>query len=120
MLQYQLLQTATSALHALRFSSSSFSFHLLPSPRPPTASVGWKERPDSTSPHCLWEGFGTLALVSKDDATDRAVILEVRPPEVVDGGVLREFAKSRREWWALPSEMSVGDVGQANLLQAQV
>jgi hypothetical protein len=44
----------------------------------------------------------------------------VRPPDVVDGGVLREFAKSRREWWALPSEMSVGDVGQANLLQAQV
>jgi hypothetical protein len=70
----------------------------------------------------LWEGFGTMVLVNKDDSTDRTMIIEVRPPDIVDERVMREFAKrSRGEgWWALPAETCVGDVGQANLLQAQV
>jgi hypothetical protein len=70
----------------------------------------------------LWEGFGTMVLVDKDDPTDRTMIIEVRPPDVVDERVLREFVKRSRGdgWWALPAETCVGDVGQANLLQAQV
>ena len=70
----------------------------------------------------LWEGFGTMVLVNKDDATDRTMIIEVRPPDVVDERVLREFSKRSREggWWALPAETCIGEVGQANLLQAQV
>ena len=63
-----------------------------------------------------------MVLVNKDDPTDRTMIIEVRPPDVVDERVLREFTKrSRGEGlWALPAETCVGDVGQANLLQAQV
>jgi hypothetical protein len=70
----------------------------------------------------LWEGFGTMVLVNKDDATDRTMIIEVRPPDVVDERVMREFSKRSREegWWALPAETCIGEVGQANLLQAQV
>jgi hypothetical protein len=42
--------------------------------------------------------------------------------EVVDDRVMKEFGKRSRDegWWAVPGEMSVGDAGQANLLQAQV
>ena len=107
----------------LRYSSQAFTFHLLPGAKPPGTSAAsfnhHKETPTDQT-HALWEGFGTLALVNKGQGTDRAMILEVRPPEVVDGNVLREFAKGRREWWHLPGELCVGDAGQANLLQAQV
>lgn len=110
----------------LRFSSQPFTFHVLPSPRPPhTAFSPFLRDPvgpsasASTGP-CLWEGFGTLALVSKADETDRAMILQVRRPDVLDSAVIREFAKGRREWWHLHGELCLGDVGQANLLQAQV
>lgn len=63
-----------------------------------------------------------MVLVNKDDPTDRTMIIEVRPPDVVDERVLREFSKRSRGdgWWALPAETCVGEVGQANLLQAQV
>jgi len=70
----------------------------------------------------LADGFGTLVLTNKDDSSDRAMIVEVRPIGVVHGSVLREFAREGRGegWWHVPAECCVGDVGQANLLQAQV
>ncbi|EIW72088.1 hypothetical protein TREMEDRAFT_26434 [Tremella mesenterica DSM 1558] len=115
-----LLATATSALHMTRFSSQSFSFHLIPAPYPPTPTSYVNER--GTPKHCLWEGFGTLALVNRSQDSDRAMIIEIRPPSVVDSGVLNHFARQSRSegWWHLPAELCVGDMGQANLLQAQV
>lgn len=109
----QVLQTAVSALHMLRYSSQSFTYHLIPSS---------SHAPYPTSNHALWDGFGTLALVNKSNELDRAMIIEVRPPSVCDGATLREFAKSGRPegWWHLPVQYSVGEAGQANLLQAQV
>ncbi|ORX40581.1 hypothetical protein BD324DRAFT_647505 [Kockovaella imperatae] len=111
------LQTATSALHMLRFSSQHFSFHLIPTPRPPYARNG--------TPHALWEGYGTLALVNKANELDRAMVLEVRPPSVVDYGVMKEFSRDGRAggqagWYHVAPQYCVGDAGQANLLQAQV
>ena len=104
----------------MRYASQSFSFHLIPAPHPPgaTSFVDSRGRPK----HCLWEGFGTLALVNKAHDEDRAMIVEVRPPSVVDSGVMREFVRPSRSegWWHFPSDLCVGDVGQANLLQAQV
>ena len=66
--------------------------------------------------------MGSLALVNKNNEMDRAMIVEVRPPHIVDGAVMREFAREgRREgWWHLPGTYCVGEQGQANLLQAQV
>lgn len=63
-----------------------------------------------------------MVLLSNKDSTDRAMISVVRPPDVVDERTLREFSRRSRgdEWWALPAETTVGEVGQANLLQAQV
>jgi hypothetical protein len=63
-----------------------------------------------------------MVLVNKDDPSDRAMIIEIRPPDVVDERVLREFSRRGRGdgWWHLPSETCIGEAGQANLLQAQV
>lgn len=109
----------------LRHSYTPFSFHLIPSSPPPhlqprthIPSAGGR-RSKSKDSHALWEGFGTLVSVHKEDPSDRSLIIEIRPPSVVTGGVMREFARSRREWWMLPSEVYTGDVGQANLLQSQ-
>ena len=68
------------------------------------------------------DGFGTMALVDKDRPWDRAMILELRPADVVDAAVMREFARDGRkqDWWHVPRECCVGAAGQANLLQAQV
>lgn len=115
----------TSTLHMLRYSSSNFHFHIIPSPRPPLPTpLLDDEKPNEpyAGPLCLWEGFGTMVLVNKDDETDRAMIIEIRPPDVVDDRVLKEFARrSRHEgWWHLPGETCIGEAGQANLLQAQV
>ncbi|ORY33438.1 hypothetical protein BCR39DRAFT_503942 [Naematelia encephala] len=103
----QILQTAISTLHTLRYSSQTLSFHLVPS--------------DHRHAHALVDGFGTLVLVNKTNDTDRAMILEVRPPGIMSNDVVRAFARGRNaEWWShLPGEMSLSDVGQANLLQAQ-
>lgn len=112
----------------LRHSASSFSFHLIPSPAPPylpprphvgsTNSRGRSRTPKDL--HALYEGCGTLVSVHKESPGDRTLIIEVRPPSAVTGAVMREFAKPRREWWMLPSEVYTGDAGQANLLQSQV
>lgn len=131
----------------LRYSSQPFTFHVLPAPQPPHSVFSpFPREPYGGGAHngspsildngpaagssgggngggsgpYLWEGFGTLVLVSKTDVTDRAMVIEVRPPDVLDAGVMRELAKGRREWWHLPTELCAGDVGQANLLQAQV
>ena len=98
----------------LRYSSQSFTFHMIPTSSP---------APYNTSnAHALWDGFGTLALVNKSSETDRAMIIEVRPPSICDGSVMRDFARTGRSegWWHLPAQFCVGDSGQANLLQAQV
>ncbi|OCF77290.1 hypothetical protein I204_01277 [Kwoniella mangroviensis CBS 8886] len=117
-----LLQTAVSTLHMLRYSSSTFTFHLIPSPRPP-------HLPHSSSPpmtrgknHFLWEGFGTMVLVNKNNDIDRAMILEIRPPSVVNSSVMKEFARGKNGegWWGFHKDTCVGEVGQANVLQAQV
>ena len=109
----------------LRYSSSSFTFHLIPGPRPPLPNpLLDDEKPNETysGPHALWEGFGTMVLVNKEESTDRATIIEIRPPDVVDERVLKEFARrgTGEGWWHLPGETCVGEAGQANLLQAQV
>ncbi|KAK4684477.1 hypothetical protein P7C73_g5699, partial [Tremellales sp. Uapishka_1] len=106
------LQTAVSTLHMLRYSSSSFTFHLIPTPSP---------SPSPAEANCLYEGFGTLVLVDRQNNLERSMVIEVRPPSLVDTATLREFGKTSRNdgWWHLPGEMCVGDVGQANLLQAQ-
>lgn len=103
----------------LRYSSSPFTFHLIPSSPPPHHNL---DPNDPKSNHVLWDGFGSLALVNKANDVDRALVIEVRPPSIVDSHVMREFAKDgRREgWWHLPGQYSVGEIGQANLLQAQV
>lgn len=115
-----MFQTAVSALHMLRYSSKPFTFHLIPSSSPSSQSSTTQGSPQI--PHALWDAFGTLALVNKTAPTDRAMIVEIRPPSICDGNVLREFAKSGRTegWWHLPGHLCVGETGQANLLQAQV
>ncbi|WVR00179.1 hypothetical protein IAU59_007321 [Kwoniella sp. CBS 9459] len=124
-----LLQTAVSTLHMLRYSSQTFSFHLIPSPRPPhlqqSSSSLLYDSPNvhqTGRPHYLWDGFGTMVLVNKNNDVDRAMVLEIRPPSVVDSSVMKEFAKGKggEGRWAFYGETCVGDVGQANLLQAQV
>ncbi|WVW86162.1 hypothetical protein I302_108203 [Kwoniella bestiolae CBS 10118] len=123
-----LLQTAVSTLHMLRYSSSTFTFHLIPSPRPPhlqhsSSSLHVHDSPSSRGKfHFLWEGFGTMVLVNKNNDIDRAMILEIRPPSVVDSSVMKEFARgmSGEGWWGFYGDTCVGEVGQANLLQAQV
>ncbi|ODN94770.1 hypothetical protein L198_04914 [Cryptococcus wingfieldii CBS 7118] len=111
-----ILQTAVSTLHMLRYSSQNFTFHLIPSIPPPS------HHPPHNGKHFLWDGFGSMVLVNKADDTDRSMVIEIRPPSVVDAGVIKEFAKGRGggEWWAMDREGVLGEVGQANLLQAQV
>ncbi|WVQ74284.1 hypothetical protein IAR50_003881 [Cryptococcus sp. DSM 104548] len=111
-----ILQTAVSTLHMLRYSSQVFTFHLIPSVPPPTNHM------PHSGKHFLWDGFGTMVLVNKADDTDRSMVIEIRPPSVVDAGVIKEFAKGRGggEWWAMIREEVLSEVGQANLLQAQV
>ena len=90
----------------LRHSAQTFTFHVIPGP---------------AGPHALSEGFGTMALVNRTNDVDRAMLIEIRPPNVVGTAVMREFARDRRDaWWHVPAECCVGDMGQANLLQAQV
>ncbi|WVF72990.1 hypothetical protein IAT40_007808 [Kwoniella sp. CBS 6097] len=124
-----LLQTAVSTLHMLRYSSQTFTFHLIPAPRPPhlhhsSSSLSYDSPNHShgSRPHYLWEGFGTMVLVNKSNDVDRAMVLEIRPPSVVDSSAMKEFARGKggEGWWAFYGETCVGDVGQANLLQAQV
>lgn len=114
----QLLQTTVSILHMIRYSSQAFTFHLIPSPRPPRLPPS----PTLGSTHFLWDGFGSMVLANKNDETDRSMLIEVRPPRVLDSNTIKEFAKSRgREgWWPYDKGMWIGDIGQANLLQAQV
>ena len=97
----------------LRYSSQSFTFHLIPSST---------SAPYTSQGHALYDGIGTLALVNKLNEHERAMIIEVRPPSVVDGAAMREFAKNGRAdgWWHLPAQYCVGEAGQANILQAQV
>nr|XP_019010336.1 uncharacterized protein I206_04804 [Kwoniella pini CBS 10737]OCF49117.1 hypothetical protein I206_04804 [Kwoniella pini CBS 10737] len=120
-----ILQTAVSTLHMLRYSSSTFTFHLIPSPEPPHFTSTY-EAPSFartlSKAHFLWEGFGTMVLVNKSNDMDRAMIVEIRPPSVIDSSVMKEFARGKNgeSWWGFYSETCVGDVGQANLLQAQV
>ncbi|WWC64583.1 uncharacterized protein I303_107194 [Kwoniella dejecticola CBS 10117] len=122
-----ILQTAVSTLHMLRYSATTFTFHLIPSPQPPHAtssheSPSYRQQHASSKSHYLWDGFGTMVLVNRSNDTDRAMILEIRPPSVVDSGVIKEFARGKNGegWWGFYGETCVGDVGQANLLQAQV
>lgn len=63
-----------------------------------------------------------MVLVNKNDETDRSMLIEVRPPSVLDSNTINEFAKSRERegWWPYDKGMWIGDIGQANLLQAQV
>lgn len=63
-----------------------------------------------------------MVLANKNDETDRSMLIEVRPPRVLDSNTIKEFAKSRgREGWCpYDKGMWIGDIGQANLLQAQV
>nr|XP_031861741.1 uncharacterized protein CI109_002974 [Kwoniella shandongensis]KAA5528813.1 hypothetical protein CI109_002974 [Kwoniella shandongensis] len=110
-----LLQTAVSTLHMLRYSSQPFTFHLIPSPRPPSLP------PSSHKAHYLWEGFGTMVLVNKNKDVDRSMVIEIRPPSVVDSNVMKEFARGKGDgdWWGFYGDTCIGDVGQANLLQQQ-
>lgn len=73
-------------------------------------------------PNCLWEGFGTMVLVNTHNEADRSMIIEVRPPDVVDDRVMREFSKGSKNgrWWFPPGYTFAGEMGRANLLQAQV
>lgn len=114
----QLLKTAVSTLHMLRYSSQTFTFHLIPSPRPPPLPP----IPTSRSKHFLWDGFGSMVLVNKNEDTDRSMLIEIRPPSVLDSSTIKEFAKTRggEGWWPYDKETWIGDVGQANILQAQV
>lgn len=50
------------------------------------------------------------------------MLIEIRPPSVLDLNTIKEFAKSRgREgWWPYDKGMWIGAIGQANLLQVQV
>ncbi|OXG15964.1 hypothetical protein C361_05410 [Cryptococcus neoformans Tu259-1] len=114
----QLLKTAVSTLHMLRYSSQTFTFHLIPSPRPPPLPP----IPTSRSKHFLWDGFGSMVLVNKNEGTDRSMLIEIRPPSVLDSSTIKEFAKTRggEGWWPYDKETWIGDVGQANILQAQV
>ena len=119
----QILQTAISALHMLRYSSTTFSFHVIPSPRP--AATHAPQNRINDSPTCLWDGFGTTVLVNRSNEMDRAMILSIRPPSIVTGNVLREFSRDGRAagrdgWRHLAREFAEGDIGHANLLQAQV
>lgn len=59
-------------------------------------------------------------MLNDQSATDRSLVLNVRPPSIVSGKILREFSRTRREWWSLPGELCLGSTGQANLLQQQV
>ncbi|WVN90851.1 uncharacterized protein L203_106094 [Cryptococcus depauperatus CBS 7841] len=111
--------TVMSALHMVRYSSQNYAFKLITSPRPPhlpPAPAGRRSR------HFFWDGFGTLVSVNTQTDTDRSMVVEVRPPSVLDSSVIKEFARSQGSdgWWAFDREVWVGDVGQANLLQAQV
>ncbi|WRT70220.1 uncharacterized protein IL334_007215 [Kwoniella shivajii] len=123
-----LLQTAVSTSHMLRYSSHSFTFHLIPSPRPPhlqnSASFPLHDSSSTlrAKPHFLWEGFGTMVLVNKSNDIDRTMVLEIRPPSVLDSGVIKEFARGKNgeSWWGFYGDTCIGDIGQANLLQAQV
>jgi hypothetical protein len=101
----------------LRYSSSPFLFHVIAGPRPPLPSPLLEDEKPDQAQNCLWEGFGTMVLLSNEDSTDRAMIIVVRPPDVVDERTLREFSRRSRGdgWWALPAETTVGEVGQANL-----
>lgn len=97
----------------LQHASLDYSFHLIPSS---SATGGGRGKA------CLFDGIGTMALVHKEEPTNRTLVLEVRPQSIVSDGSMREFAShGRREgWWHLPAEACVGEIGQANLLQAQV
>ncbi|WVR07660.1 hypothetical protein IAU60_004702 [Kwoniella sp. DSM 27419] len=125
-----LLQTVMSTLNMLRYTSRSFSFHLIPSPRPPGSHLTSTSQvqttnglhPRGSTENYLWEGMGTMVLVNKANHADRTMILEIRPPSIVNSGVIKAFARgsSVREWWPIHGDSCLGDVGQANLLQAQV
>ena len=114
----QILHTILSVLNMLRHSSQSFRFRVLPSPH-------LSQNSHNVNRHgtpAFHDGIGTLVLMNKADELDRTMILEVRPPSILDSAVMKEFARHGRSepWYQMEGRYCIGDKGQANLLQAQV
>ena len=107
-----LLATVVTILHMLRHSSQAFTHLFIP----------YHAFDEASRTLALSDGFGTMALVDRDRQLNPAMILELRPADVVDVAVMREFARDGRKqgWWHVPGKCCVGPAGQANLLQAQV
>jgi hypothetical protein len=97
----QVLKTAVSALHMLRYNAQDFGFHVLPASLAPRVTTGAQghhhfERGgrSADAPAELPDGCGTLVLVNKRVAKDRAMVVIVRPPWLIGSAELKDFAKS--------------------------
>ncbi|KAJ9104478.1 hypothetical protein QFC21_001974 [Naganishia friedmannii] len=130
------LKTAVSALHMLRYNAQDFGFHVLPASLAARVTTGEQghhhfERGGRSVdvPAELPDGCGTLVLVNKRVAKDRAMVVIVRPPWLIGSAELKDFARAASNiFWELcqldwrqgsPTYLETQE-GQANLLQAQV
>ncbi|KAL1412759.1 hypothetical protein Q8F55_000506 [Vanrija albida] len=115
-LRGNVLETAVCALHMVRNSAHRFKFS--------TVSPVWRKPGDQDAgpPSTLWEGFGALVLHNTRNDHDRAMVVLARPPSVISGAMLGEFARSGSPdgWSHWPAERATTEAGQVNLLQAQV
>ncbi|KIR81293.1 hypothetical protein I306_01526 [Cryptococcus gattii EJB2] len=100
---------------------SLFSNLSLTNPSPST-SIVFHSRHSFMTPADNLLDYLRLAKVPSWDRWPGRGKKSVRPPSVLDSNTINEFAKSRgREgWWPYDKGMWIGDIGQANLLQAQV
>ncbi|WOO82304.1 uncharacterized protein LOC62_04G005798 [Vanrija pseudolonga] len=108
-LRGNVLETAVCALHMVRDTAHTFKFG--------TITHEWHR-----APGVLWEGFGTLVLHDKLNDFDRAMVVIARPPSVISGAMMKEFATpgAPNTWSHWSADAATTEPGQVNLLQAQV
>jgi hypothetical protein len=97
----QILTTAVSALHMLRYNAQDFTFHVIPTSIADRSTTGEQghhhfERGGRSIdvPTELPDGCGSLALVNNQAPTDRSLIFVVRPPWLIGTTELKDFVKA--------------------------
>jgi hypothetical protein len=97
----QILKTAVSVLHMLRYNARDFTFHVIPASIAERTTTGEQghhhfERGGRSVhvPTELPDGCGSLALVNNQTPTDRSLIVVIRPPWLVGTSELKAFVEA--------------------------
>ena len=97
----QILQTAVSALHMLRYNAQDFSFHVIPTSIAQRRTTGEQghhhfERGGRSVrvPTELPDGCGSLVFVNNRTPSDRSLVFLIRPPWLIGTDELKDFVKA--------------------------